>query len=145
MSINRDSPTDKYMRERSKIQATNLLNNSSAGSSVRRCSICVEQYRLIPENGPDGKFLVCKQGCGKRYSMTNDVGSDNTTNKKYVTRYGNASGTPSTYIISQGKKRKKPGELDDETASDLALFGYSSSGARIVEQETHTYQNGAWS
>jgi len=63
---------------------------------------------------------------------------------KYQVKYGNASGTSSSFVVSRKDKRKRSvlgGELDELDRKDLALLGSSGEGARLVESRESTYDS----
>jgi hypothetical protein len=89
----------------------------------------------MPENTDRGILLTGSQ------FMSN---SPNNDNAKYQSKF--SGGKQHSFILSQNRKRKlKPGELDSEDMSDIALaFGSSGAEATKVSEETHTYQDGSW-
>ena len=134
MSINRDSPMDAARRERSTVKVSIWAN-----VNVRkwRCKICQEQTRLKVQDVNGKKTGWCNT-CGTTFdiSETTDV---TTGDKKYVAKYGTASGQSHSFILSQ--KRKKRGELDQETADDLALFGFGTNDVRVTDARDFTYDS----
>jgi hypothetical protein len=135
MSINRDSPTDRYRRDRLKVNASTFTNTNS-NQTTKHCDIC-PQFRMEIRDTPAGKCYVCVRGCGQSIPITTS-NSDSNDKGKYQNKYGTASGRSNSFILSKGKRKKS------EDEADLALFGYSSDGVKLIDEQTMTYSEGGW-
>jgi hypothetical protein len=79
-----------------------------------------------------------------RRKVVSSIPQDNTNSRGGLETKGGGIGSLYSKTIDR-KKRKRQGELDQEDTKDLALFGYTpSDGATIVHEDTHTFEDGAW-
>jgi hypothetical protein len=134
-----NSQKSKYMRRRSKC-VKNIFPSKSDGKNAGRCLSCTTQPYLQTERDNKGNVLGFCKSCGTKYPLQKN--SDTKLfGSKYQVKYGNASGTSSSFVITRKDKRKRSGELDELDRKDLALLGSSGEGARLVESRESTYDS----
>src|SRR5438128_2707043 len=145
MSISNDNYDRNFRRERdSRTKINNLVFTSSNHGNKIHCRTCIEHWVMILKEIDGAKKWWC-HGCNQTIPYEKE--NVESSNKKYTSKFGTASGQSHSFIISKGKKKHRPRALSDDDKSNLAAaFGSSGEGATKVSEESHTYDSqGGWS
>jgi len=130
MSLDENKGNSPYRDSKASRSKVNVDTWTNLGTSSKwRCKICFQQTRLQIKEVNNKKQGWC-HSCNTTFDIS-EVRDVETGDKKYVAKYGTASGQSRSFILSKDRRKKSTGSindnLSDEDREDLQNAGFSGA------------------